>query len=88
MLKKNSVAGSLESNDVMVELFLNDNGRIIELNSPVKAQFGDQMLKVVEDVLNKHQLDNVKVVLSDKGALDYTIAARLETAILRGMQSE
>lgn len=88
MITQNSVAGSMESNDVMIEIILNDNGRIIELESPVKKQFGKQILKVVNEVLDEYKIDNVKVIISDKGALDYTIKARLKCAILRGSLNE
>lgn len=86
MLTKNSIAGTLESNDIMVELFLNDKGRIIELDSPVKDQFGTEILEVVNQVLDEHKIDNVKVILNDKGALNYTIKARVKTAIKRGQE--
>ncbi|MDF9867107.1 citrate lyase subunit gamma (acyl carrier protein) [Bacilli bacterium PM5-3] len=86
MLIKNSIAGTLESNDIMVELFLNDSGRIIELDSPVKAQFGDEIIEVVNGVLDEFKIDNVRVVLKDKGALNFTIKARVKTAIIRGQE--
>lgn len=82
---KNSMAGSLESNDVLIELFANEKGRIIELESVVKKQFNDAILQTVNILLDEYGLENIKVVINDKGALDYTIKARLKTAILRGM---
>lgn len=85
MLKRDSIAGTLESNDIMIELFQHD-GRLIELNSPVKEQFGTEIMEVVTDVLDEYNLNDIKVVLQDKGALNYTIKARLKTAILRGVK--
>lgn len=82
---KNSMAGSLESNDVLIELYENESGRIIELESVVKVQFEDAILKTVNQVLDEYHLNNIKVVINDKGALDYTIKARMKTAILRGL---
>lgn len=86
MIKKNSIAGSLESSDILVELFVHDNGRIIELDSPVKQQFGDEIIQVVTEILDEEKIDNVKVILRDAGALNYTIKARLKTAIQRGRE--
>jgi len=86
VLKKNSIAGTLESNDILVELFLNDKGRIIELDSPVKAQFGDEILEVVNTVLDEANINNIKVILKDQGALNYTIKARMKTVIKRGQE--
>ena len=86
MLKKNSIAGTLESNDILVELFLNEDGRIIELDSPVKAQFGAEILEIANETLNEYNINNVRVVLNDKGALNFTIKARMKTAIKRGLE--
>ncbi len=86
MIKKNSIAGSLESNDILVELFLNEKGRTIELESPVKQQFGAEIISVVTKVLDEEKIDNIRVVLKDKGALNYTIRARMRTAIQRGRE--
>lgn len=85
MLKRDTIAGSIESNDIMVKLF-NDKGRTIELNSPVKEQFGAEIIKVVNDVLDEYKLNDVKVILEDRGALNYTIKARIKTAIQRGVE--
>lgn len=81
-IKKNSSAGTLESNDCLIRLESNDDVKIV-LNSPVEYEFGDQIRKVVNDVLKESEIDGAKVVIEDRGALDCTIAARLKTAIGR-----
>ena len=81
-IKKNSSAGTLESNDCLIRLESNDIVEIV-LNSPVEYEFGDQIRKVVKDVLKESEIDGAKVVIEDRGALDCTIAARLKTAIGR-----
>ena len=40
--------------------------------------------EVILEKLKEMNLDGIKVVATDKGALDYTIAARIETAAIRG----
>ncbi|MDR3215283.1 MAG: citrate lyase acyl carrier protein [Bacilli bacterium] len=82
---KNSVAGTLESNDVMIEIMAHDQGRLIELDSPVKDMFENDILKVINDVLDEFKIDDIRVVIKDQGALDYALAARLRTALKRGM---
>ncbi len=79
---KFAVAGSLESNDCLITVY-EKKGRKIKLDSIVYDQFGDQILKVVNDVLDSLGVDNIFVDIVDKGALDYTIKARLITAIKR-----
>ena len=41
------------------------------------------LISTIIETLKEHNLDKVKVVCQDKGALDYTIKARLVTAINR-----
>lgn len=85
-MKVNKVAkaGTLESNDILIMVMPNDKPGIeIELGSIVMKQFGDQIHKVLSSKAKKLGLDGVKIQAQDKGALDYTIEARLETAVNR-----
>lgn len=77
-------AGTIESSDVYVELEPGNNGIEIELESVVKNQFGDSIMNVVREVLKEHKVENAKLNIVDRGALDCVIRARVETAILRG----
>ena len=43
----------------------------------------DQIEKVIKDTLEQLNIKNVKVTCQDKGALDYTIKARIVTALTR-----
>lgn len=86
---KNSIAGSLESNDIRVMITANDEPGIkIELESVVEKQFGRQIRKVILETLEKLKIDNVKVIATDKGALDYTIKARVACATYRACDME
>jgi citrate lyase subunit gamma (acyl carrier protein) len=76
------IAGSKESNDCLISIETNDK-TVIEINSIVGAFFYNQILKTIEDTLTEQGLHNVKVIVVDKGALDYTIKSRLLTAIER-----
>lgn len=86
---KNAVAGTLESNDIRVMVVANeDAGTEIELESVVEKQFGKQIRKVINETLEKLQIDNIKIIATDKGALDYTIKARVACAVYRACDIE
>lgn len=76
------IAGSKESNDCLITIESSIE-RKIEINSIVGVFFYDQILAVIENTLDEQGLDKVKVLVEDKGALDYTIKSRLLTAIER-----
>ena len=81
-------AGTLESSDVYVELAPAENGIEIDLNSVVQAQFGEDILRVVREVLADCGVENARVSVQDRGALDCVIRARVETAVYRGKGEE
>lgn len=85
IIKKRAVAGSLQSNDCLVEIAPLDH-LDIELLSPLKDRFGEQMLEAAKAVLTEQQITTGRVRITDKGALDCTIRARVKTAVLRATQ--
>lgn len=78
-----ATAGTLESSDVFVTLEPHD-GLQIDIDSVVKNQFGEEILRTVEDVLSELNVRNAKLSIVDRGALDCVIRARVETAVQRG----
>lgn len=81
---KRATAGTMESSDAYVEISPADDGLVVTLDSVVQQQFGDDILKVVNEVLCDCGVKNAKVNVIDKGALDCVIRARVETAVMRG----
>lgn len=79
---KMGIAGTLESNDVMITVKDSD-ALIISVKSIVDDFFHDAIVKVIEDTLKELNIQKIEVICEDKGALDYTIKARLVTAIRR-----
>ena len=75
-------AGSLESSDCLITISKSDT-LDITIESVVFKQFGDDILEVIKTTLEEHKIDKLNVLCQDKGALDYTIKSRLETAIYR-----
>ncbi|WP_432663887.1 citrate lyase acyl carrier protein [Wukongibacter baidiensis] len=85
-INKAARAGTMESNDIYVMVYPNENGGImINLESVVIKQFGNQIRRVIEETLEILEVKDVHIVAKDRGALDYTIKARVETAIKRAI---
>lgn len=82
---KPAKAGTMESNDMYVMIQPNDGGNVIELESIVMKQFGKQIEAVIKETLEKLGVENAMIVAKDRGALDYTIRARIETVVKRAM---
>lgn len=83
---KTGIAGTLESNDCQVTVEPNkDDSLIIQIESVVKARFGKQIEMAVKDTCEQLLLSGAIVSVNDKGALDFTIKARVETAVKRSL---
>lgn len=78
-----AVAGTLESSDIQIMVEPSSDGIEIQLDSSVIHQYGDEIKATITEVLKKLEVNNVKVVAKDQGALECTIKARVQTAILR-----
>ena len=86
-LKKPAVAGTLESSDVQITLRPNPGQGIqIELQSDVKALFGQAIEETVRAVLAEFGVQDALVDVNEKGALDFVIRARMECAVCRAAQ--
>lgn len=84
-INKPSKAGTLESNDIYIMLMPGEDGVNIELESIVEDQFGDDIREVIRKKLEELDITDIHVKATDKGALDYTIRARVEAAVIRGL---
>lgn len=81
---KNSHAGTLESGDILIEIYPSDaEGIAIDLNSTVAYQFGDQIKDVIRATAEELGIKSARIHAVDKGALDCTIKARTTAAIVR-----
>jgi citrate lyase subunit gamma (acyl carrier protein) len=80
---KNSVAGTLESSDIMINLEPGSSGIEIDLQSIVEKQFGQEIRRTITETLNSLQVTGVRIRAVDKGALDCVIRARIKTAVYR-----
>lgn len=87
-IAKESLAGTLESNDLLVKVSpAGGEGLELVIHSEVSHQFGAQIEASVREVLTRLGVGAGTIVIEDKGALDCTIRARLEAAVLRGCET-
>lgn len=84
-LKKAATAGTLESSDCMVTVEPSLNGIDFSLSSSVINQYGNQIRKVALETLKALDVENVRIRIVDKGALDCTLKARIEGAVFRAV---
>ncbi|HKL10641.1 MAG TPA: citrate lyase acyl carrier protein [Clostridia bacterium] len=85
MEKRNAKAGSLESSDLLVVIEENKPGEELEIvmHSIVEKQYGDRIVQIAHEIATQKGLANVRILIQDRGALDYAIRARIETAMER-----
>ena len=82
-IEKNAVAGTLESSDAMVTVEPAASGIELDITSSVMTQYGRQIKATVLETLDRLGVESGKVTVVDKGALDCTLKARVECAVLR-----
>ena len=82
-IEKNAMAGTLESSDALVTVEPGEGGVELELTSSVMNQYGRQIRATVLETLDRLGVTQGRVTVVDKGALDCTIKARVECAVLR-----
>lgn len=79
---KSAAAGTLESSDCMVTVEPGE-GISLDLSSSVMNQYGRQIKATVLETLERLDVKNANVTVVDKGALECTLKARVECAVLR-----
>ena len=82
IILKKGQAGTMQSSDLMV-IVEPASELTIEIESTVKKQFEHLIRARLEQVLAKFGVVSGRISVSDRGALDYAIEARLETALQR-----
>ena len=82
-IKKNAVAGTLESSDAQITVEPAQGKLELNIQSSVLNQYGRQIKKVFLDSLDILDVKSGRFSVVDKGALDCTIKARVEGAVYR-----
>lgn len=83
LIQKAAMAGTLESSDAQVTVEPGNGGLELSIESNVIHQFGKQIRQTVLTTLDHLKVEDAKVTVIDKGALDCTLKARVECAVFR-----
>ena len=85
-MKEKAWAGTMESSDIYVEIAPAQagSGIVLNLTSVVMQQFGPEIEAVIRETLAGLGGEDAQLTVSDRGAVDCTIRARVETAVCRG----
>lgn len=83
-------SGTFESSDVifLIEPLPENSGRKLEMSSTVMQQYGENFKRLVTEMLDQYDMTDLHLIAKDKGALEPTIKARLETAIKRSLDEQ
>ena len=84
-IEKSAVAGTLESSDALVTVEPSEQGVALDISSSVMNQYGRQIKATVLETLGRLGVESGRVTVVDKGALDCTLKARVECAVLRSL---
>ena len=67
---------------------LKSGGLKIDLKSKVKGLYGDSIIKLCKEELTFFGIENAVINIVDTGALDFTIAARIETVVKQAIDTD
>jgi citrate lyase subunit beta/citryl-CoA lyase len=85
MDNKPGIAGNkgkgISSDAEVVFQAMDKGGPEIQIESKVKALYGNQIRRLTEEILTFFNIQHARVMITDAGALDFVLAARLEAAI-------
>jgi len=81
-IRTKASAGTMQSSDLMVVVEPCETLRV-DVDSTVKKQYEHLIRAQISATLEQLQVVAGLIKISDRGALDYAIAARVETAIRR-----
>ena len=84
-VRRKAAAGTMQSSDVTVSVEPADHLEI-RVESTVKKQFEHLIRARIEETLASHGVTRGIIQISDRGALDYALVARVETALRRASE--
>jgi citrate lyase subunit gamma (acyl carrier protein) len=84
-IRKKATAGTMQSSDLLVSVEPSDRLEI-NIDSTVKKQYEHLIRARIAEVLERSGISAGIVKVTDRGALDYAIEARVETALRRATE--
>ena len=85
ILLKTASAGTLESSDCLVTASPAEKLKL-EYKGANSEIFAERTMQLVESIVKNHGLNGAGISIQDQGALEITIKARLETALMRAVK--
>lgn len=87
---KKAQAGSFESSDILIlaEPVNKKEGRKIEIESAVQIEYGKEIEKLISEILDDNKIEDIHLVIKDKGAIVPVIKARMETVLKRASNNQ
>ena len=85
ILLKTASAGTLESSDCLVTVSPAEKLKL-EYKGTNSEVFAERTMVLVESIAKKHDLNGAEISIQDQGALEITMKARLETALMRAVK--
>ena len=82
ILLNTASAGTLESSDCLVTASPSEKLKL-EYKGANSEVLAERTIRLVESIAKKHDLNGAEISIQDQGALEITIKARLETALMR-----
>ncbi len=82
-INEKAAAGTMESSDIYIEVAPGSGGIDIQIDSVVSDRFETSIRNTITEVLSEFGVKDAKIMVNDRGALDCTIRARMETALKR-----
>ena len=80
-IKKEGASGTFEKSDAYIRVLPNEVGREIEIQKIPHPRFLERETAYIREILDRYDMEHVRVEVQDFGALDFVIEARLITAI-------
>jgi len=84
-IRRKATAGTMQSSDLTVAVEPAET-LTIAIESTVKRQYEHLIRQRVEEVLARFQVRTGAIRITDRGALDYAIEARVEAALRRAAE--
>lgn len=82
-IRQPAIAGTLESSDAQITVEPLPDQLDVTIESSVMNQYGRQVQSAVMETLSRLDVTSGRIAVVDKGALDCTLRARVECAVLR-----
>ena len=84
-IRKKASAGTMQSSDLMVTVEPASQ-LTIAIESTVRKQYEHLIRARIEEVLSRFGVSRGAIAVTDRGALDYAIEARVEAALRRAAE--